>query len=122
MNGGDRGSLLRKSVEKALADPKPATAKKLGDIDGLLLRGVIITAEKVSDSNYKNHLGNLPKARSNIKRIVSKTKTHCLIHNFIKLLITIFMTLVTSLVRLLQILFLLGSRETILNPIILNIL
>ncbi|QLR55159.1 hypothetical protein HV344_24095 (plasmid) [Citrobacter freundii] len=56
---GDRGSLLRKSVEKALADPKPATAKKLGDIDGLLLRGVIITAEKVSDSNYKNHLGNL---------------------------------------------------------------
>jgi hypothetical protein len=24
---GDRGSLLRKSVEKALADPKPATAK-----------------------------------------------------------------------------------------------
>ena len=50
---------IRKSVEKALADPKPATAKKLGDIDGLLLRGVIITAEKVSDSNYKNHLGNL---------------------------------------------------------------
>lgn len=56
---GDRGSFLRKSVEKALSDPKPATVKKLGDIDGLLLRGVIITAEKAPNSNYKNQLGNL---------------------------------------------------------------
>ncbi|EGO0259034.1 hypothetical protein E4P54_17140 [Salmonella enterica subsp. enterica serovar Panama] len=56
---GERGGVLRKSVEKAISDPKPATVKKLEDIDGLLLRGVIITAEKASNSNYKNHLGNL---------------------------------------------------------------
>lgn len=56
---GDRGDSLRKSVEKALLDSKSATVKKLGDNDGLLLRGVIITAEKASNSNYKNHLGNL---------------------------------------------------------------
>lgn len=56
---GEKGKNVKKSVEEVLSVSKLTNVKKLGDIDGLLLRGVIMAIERDLVSVYKRHPGNL---------------------------------------------------------------
>ncbi|MCR3683418.1 hypothetical protein M8452_27300 [Citrobacter freundii] len=56
---GEKGENVKKSVEEVLSMSKLTSVKKLGEIDGLLLRGVIMATERDHDGVYKRHPGNL---------------------------------------------------------------
>lgn len=56
---GEKGKNVKKSVEEVLSMSKLTSVKKLGEIDGLLLRGVIMATARDHDGVYKRHPGNL---------------------------------------------------------------